>query len=102
MHQGADQCNHHQHYSGEIVDHDTDIEPERNAVHHGVEINPCKCKIPCRRRIVQFGKEYIECKKKINAEMKELFNYETGVNPDDKPPMFTFNVDEVKIKEHKL
>lgn len=41
-------------------------------------------------------------KKKINAEMKELFNYETGVNPDDKPPMFTFNVDEVKIKEHKL
>jgi formate hydrogenlyase subunit 6/NADH:ubiquinone oxidoreductase subunit I len=41
-------------------------------------------------------------KKKINAEMKELFNYETGVNPDDRPPMFTFNVDEVKIKEHKI
>jgi hypothetical protein len=34
--------------------------------------------------------------------MKELYDYSTGVNPDDKPPMYTFNVDEVKIKEHKL
>ncbi|HVN95289.1 MAG TPA: 4Fe-4S dicluster domain-containing protein [Syntrophorhabdaceae bacterium] len=41
-------------------------------------------------------------KKKINAEMKDLFDYSTGVNPDDKPPMYTFNVDEAKIKEHKL
>jgi ferredoxin len=41
-------------------------------------------------------------KKKINLDMKELFGYEPGVNIDDKPPMYTFNVDEVKIKEHKI
>lgn len=41
-------------------------------------------------------------KKKINKEMKELFDYTPGVNPEDKPPMFVFNVDEAKIKEHKL
>jgi len=41
-------------------------------------------------------------KKKINAEMKYLYDYTTGANPDDKPPMYTFNVDEAKIKEHKL
>ena len=41
-------------------------------------------------------------KKKINKEMKDLFDYTPGVNPDDKPPMYTFSVDEVKIKEHKL
>jgi len=40
--------------------------------------------------------------KKINKEMKELFDYIPGVNPEDKPPMYTFNVDEAKIKEHKL
>jgi len=41
-------------------------------------------------------------KRKINLEMKELFDYVPGVNPDDKPPMYTFNVDELKIKEHKI
>ncbi len=41
-------------------------------------------------------------KKKINSVMKELFDYVPGVNPEDKPPMYTFNVDEAKIKEHKL
>lgn len=41
-------------------------------------------------------------KRKINFDMKELFNYEPGINPEDKPPMFTFNVDELKIKEHKI
>jgi len=41
-------------------------------------------------------------KKKINKEMKELFDYIPGVNPEDKPPMYIFNVDEAKIKEHKL
>lgn len=41
-------------------------------------------------------------KRKINLEMKDLFNYEPGVNPEDQPPMYTFNVEEVKIKEHKL
>ena len=41
-------------------------------------------------------------KKKINSVTKELFDYVPGVKPEDKPPMYTFNVDEVKIKEHKL
>ena len=41
-------------------------------------------------------------KKKINKEMKALFDYTPGVNPEDKPPMYVFNVDEAKIKEHKL
>ncbi|HRT26737.1 MAG TPA: 4Fe-4S dicluster domain-containing protein [Syntrophales bacterium] len=41
-------------------------------------------------------------KKKINKEMRDLFDYTPGVNPEDKPPMYTFNVDEAKIKEHKL
>jgi formate dehydrogenase subunit beta len=41
-------------------------------------------------------------KKKINRDMKELFNYEPGVKPEDKPPMYTFNVEEKKIEEHKL
>jgi formate dehydrogenase subunit beta len=41
-------------------------------------------------------------KKKINRDMKELYGYEPGVNPEDKPPLYTFNVDEQRIKEHKI
>lgn len=41
-------------------------------------------------------------KKKINLEMKELFDYVSGVNVDDKPPMYTYKVEEEKIKEHEL
>ena len=41
-------------------------------------------------------------KKKINRDMKKLFAYEPGVKPEDKPPLFTFNVEEKKIEEHKL
>lgn len=41
-------------------------------------------------------------KKKINADMKELFDYEPGVRAEDKPPMYTFSVEEKKIEEHKL
>ena len=41
-------------------------------------------------------------KKKINKEMKQLFNYEPGVKAEEKPPMYTFDVEEVTIKEHKL
>jgi formate dehydrogenase (coenzyme F420) beta subunit len=41
-------------------------------------------------------------KRKINLDMKELFGYEAGVNPEDKPPMFTFSVEEKTIEEHKL
>ena len=41
-------------------------------------------------------------KRKINLDMKELFGYEPGVNPEDNPPLYTFKVDEVTIKEHKI
>jgi len=41
-------------------------------------------------------------KKKINMEMKGLFDYKAGVNPDDKPPMYTFKVEEEKIQEHEV
>ncbi len=41
-------------------------------------------------------------KKKIGMELKQLFNYIPGINPDDIPPMYTFKVDEVTIEEHKL
>lgn len=41
-------------------------------------------------------------KKKISMDLKELFNYEAGMNPDDTPPMYTFKVEEATIEEHKL
>ncbi|HNU73199.1 MAG TPA: 4Fe-4S dicluster domain-containing protein, partial [Thermodesulfobacteriota bacterium] len=41
-------------------------------------------------------------KKKINMELKELFGYVPGMNPDDKPPLYIFQVEEATIKEHKL
>jgi formate dehydrogenase (coenzyme F420) beta subunit len=41
-------------------------------------------------------------KRKINKDMKELYDYEPGVSLDEKPPMFMFNIDELKIKEHKI
>jgi len=53
-------------------------------------------------RVCPMGIPVNMLKKKINSDMKELFNYEPGVNPDEKPPMFTFSVEEKKIEEHKL
>lgn len=41
-------------------------------------------------------------KKKIGMELKELFDYVPGINPEDTPPMYTFKVEEAKIKEHEL
>lgn len=41
-------------------------------------------------------------KRKINLDMKELFGYEPGINPEDKPPLYTFKVEEATIKEHKI
>ena len=35
-------------------------------------------------------------------DMKELFGYVAGTNAEDKPPLYTFNVEEEKIEEHKL
>lgn len=60
-----------------------------------VECGECERACPMDIPIVKF-------KKKINKELKELFNYEPGVKPDDKPPMYVFSVDEPTIKEHKL
>lgn len=53
-------------------------------------------------RVCPMGIPVNKLKRKINMDMKDLFDYEPGVNPDDKPPMYTFNVDELKIKEHKI
>lgn len=41
-------------------------------------------------------------KKKISMDLKELFDYQAGINPDDLPPMYTFKVEEANIKEHEL
>jgi formate dehydrogenase subunit beta len=41
-------------------------------------------------------------KKKINMDMKELFDYVPGTKAEDKPPLYTFKVEEEKIEEHKL
>jgi len=41
-------------------------------------------------------------KKKINMDMLELFGYQPGVNREDKPPLYTFKVEEERIEEHEL
>lgn len=41
-------------------------------------------------------------KKKIGMELKELFGYIPGINPEDKPPLYTFQVEEATIEEHEL
>jgi len=41
-------------------------------------------------------------KKKIGMELKALFDYIPGLNPDDTPPMYTFQVEEANIEEHEL
>jgi formate dehydrogenase (coenzyme F420) beta subunit len=53
-------------------------------------------------RVCPMGIPVNKLKKKINQDMKELFDYEPGVNLEDKPPMYTFSVEEKKIEEHKL
>jgi formate dehydrogenase (coenzyme F420) beta subunit len=53
-------------------------------------------------RACPMGIPVAKLKKKINMEMKELFGYEPGVSIDDKPPMYTFKVEEEKIEEHKI
>ncbi len=41
-------------------------------------------------------------KKKINGDMMDLFGYASGIDAEDKPPLFTFRPDEERIEEHKL
>lgn len=40
-------------------------------------------------------------RRKINKEIKELFGYEAGVNPEDTPPLYTFKVEEPTIQERE-
>lgn len=53
-------------------------------------------------RVCPMGIPLAKIKKKINMEMKALFDYVPGVNPEDKPPMYTFKVEEAHIEEHEL
>ena len=41
-------------------------------------------------------------KKKINMDMLDLFDYVPGIVCEDKPPLYTFKVEEKKIEEHEL
>jgi hypothetical protein len=34
--------------------------------------------------------------------MKDLYDYIPGTNPEEKPPMYVFKVEEDKIEEHEL
>ena len=43
-----------------------------------------------------------QLKKKINMGMKDLYDYIPGTNPEEKPPMYVFKVEEDKIEEHEL
>jgi len=38
-------------------------------------------------------------RRKLNKEIKELFDYEAGVNQEDTPPLYTFKAEEPTIKE---
>jgi Na+-translocating ferredoxin:NAD+ oxidoreductase RnfC subunit len=38
-------------------------------------------------------------RRKLNQEIKELFAYEAGIDPEATPPLYTFQVEEPTIKE---
>ncbi|SMF00018.1 4Fe-4S dicluster domain-containing protein [Desulfovibrio gilichinskyi] len=40
-------------------------------------------------------------KKKMNKEIKDVFDYEAGIDPEATPPLMTFKTEEDKIKERK-
>lgn len=40
-------------------------------------------------------------RRKINKEIKELFAYEAGIDPEATPPLYTFEVEEPTIKERE-
>ena len=69
-----------------------------HAIHLAGRCTECgECERAC-----PMGIPVAKLKKKINMEMKELFGYEPGISMDDKPPMYTFKVEEEKIEEHKI
>ncbi len=53
-------------------------------------------------RVCPVGIPVNKMKKKLNMDMKELYGYVPGVSAEERPPMFTFNVEERTIEEHKL
>lgn len=69
-----------------------------HAVHLAGRCTECgECERACPMEI-PLGK----LKKKINMDMKELFDYVPGTNAQEKTPLYTFKVDEETIEEHKL
>ena len=38
-------------------------------------------------------------KKKMNKEIREIFQYEAGVDPEATPPLLSFKVEEERIEE---
>jgi ferredoxin len=69
-----------------------------HAIHLAGRCTECgECERACPMNI-PLGK----LKKKINMDMLELFDYVPGIKCEDKPPLYTFKVEEEKIEEHEL
>jgi len=51
------------------------------------------------QRSCPMGIPILLLKRKMNRELKEVFNYEAGVNPEAVPPLHTFQMEEDKIKD---
>jgi hypothetical protein len=41
----------------------------------------------------------LSIRQKLNREIKKLFDYEAGVDPEAVPPLLTFKVEEANINE---
>ena len=69
-----------------------------HAIHTAGRCTECgECERAC-----PMGIPLMKLKKKINMDMLDLFGYVAGADPDEKPPLYTFKVDEERIEEHKL
>jgi len=51
------------------------------------------------QRSCPMGIPILLLKRKMNRELKEIFNYEAGVDPEAVPPLHTFQMEEEKIKD---
>ncbi|MDR3640850.1 MAG: 4Fe-4S dicluster domain-containing protein [Humidesulfovibrio sp.] len=51
------------------------------------------------QRSCPMGIPILLLKRKMNRELKEIFNYEAGVDPEAVPPLHTFQMEEDKIKD---
>lgn len=51
------------------------------------------------QRSCPMGIPILLLKRKMNRELKEVFNYEAGVDPEAVPPLHTFQMEEDKIKD---